>query len=112
MKCPSCGSVDDEVRDSRDGGDRVRRRRECQACKQRFTTYETIAQGPMVRGDLARERESAIAALDRFITAAGTSATFLLPSLTVDIMDGAARVPELLESMHVLKTPPEDGNRR
>ena len=44
MKCPFCGADDTRVVDSRlvGEGDQVRRRRECNACKERFTTYETV----------------------------------------------------------------------
>ena len=43
MHCPFCGADDTRVIDSRlvAGGEQVRRRRECQACAERFTTYET-----------------------------------------------------------------------
>lgn len=42
MHCPFCESTETAVTDSRhaESGDAVRRRRECEACKQRFTTYE------------------------------------------------------------------------
>lgn len=42
MHCPFCGADDTKVIDSRlvADGDQVRRRRECVACKDRFTTYE------------------------------------------------------------------------
>ena len=43
MKCPYCGSTDSRVVDTREVGDGIRRRRECQACKQRYTTYEQVA---------------------------------------------------------------------
>jgi transcriptional repressor NrdR len=44
MRCPYCHHADDRVVDSREGGegDVIRRRRECLACKRRFTTYERI----------------------------------------------------------------------
>ena len=44
MKCPYCKAGDTSVIDSRlsDDGDSVRRRRECQACDKRFTTYERV----------------------------------------------------------------------
>ncbi|MFZ9880440.1 MAG: transcriptional regulator NrdR [Phycisphaerales bacterium] len=44
MKCPSCNADDDSVVDSReaDGGAAVRRRRECNRCGRRFTTYERV----------------------------------------------------------------------
>ncbi|KOR33243.1 NrdR family transcriptional regulator [Achromatium sp. WMS3] len=42
MRCPFCGTQDTKVVDSRltSEGDKVRRRRECSFCKERFTTYE------------------------------------------------------------------------
>ena len=44
MKCPFCGSADTQVIDSRvsEPGDSIRRRRRCQQCQKRFTTYETV----------------------------------------------------------------------
>ena len=44
MKCPKCGADDDKVLDSRTAreGAAIRRRRECLACGNRFTTYEEI----------------------------------------------------------------------
>ncbi|MEQ1546481.1 transcriptional regulator NrdR [Methyloglobulus sp.] len=43
MRCPFCATQDTRVIDSRlaNEGDHVRRRRECVACKERFTTFET-----------------------------------------------------------------------
>jgi len=43
MRCPFCGSTESRVVDTREVGDGIRRRRQCQACSQRFTTYEQIA---------------------------------------------------------------------
>jgi transcriptional repressor NrdR len=42
VKCPFCGAEDTAVADTRlnDEGDVVRRRRKCNACDKRFTTYE------------------------------------------------------------------------
>lgn len=44
MKCPYCSSKDTRVVDKRDNNDEgiTRRRRECQRCYKRFTTYERI----------------------------------------------------------------------
>ena len=44
MRCPHCGEDHDRVIDSRAGEDglAIRRRRECVACKKRFTTYERV----------------------------------------------------------------------
>ena len=43
MRCPFCSEPDTKVIDSRlaNEGDSVRRRRECQSCSERFTTFET-----------------------------------------------------------------------
>lgn len=43
MKCPYCGASESRVMDTREVGDGIRRRRECQACQQRYTTYEQVA---------------------------------------------------------------------
>ena len=44
MKCPFCASDDNQVLESRvvDEGHAVRRRRECNQCQKRFTTYEKV----------------------------------------------------------------------
>ncbi len=44
MKCPFCGCLDDKVLHSRAvrDGEAIRRRRECLACRGRFTTFEHI----------------------------------------------------------------------
>jgi transcriptional repressor NrdR len=44
MKCPFCGCIDNKVIDSRlsQGDEVTRRRRECERCTRRFTTYERI----------------------------------------------------------------------
>ncbi len=50
MKCPSCGADDDKVVDSRSAreGRAIRRRRECVACGERFTTYEYVEIKPFL----------------------------------------------------------------
>lgn len=51
MRCPFCRSLDNHVVDSRateDGG-AIRRRRECEGCRKRFTSYERVEEAlPMV----------------------------------------------------------------
>ena len=44
MRCPFCGNIDTQVKDSRPAEDHVsiRRRRFCVACGGRFTTYERV----------------------------------------------------------------------
>ena len=50
MKCPFCSCEDSKVIDSRptDEGERIRRRRECNSCGKRFTTYEIIETVPII----------------------------------------------------------------
>ncbi len=44
MRCPFCGDPNSKVIDSRAGkdGSIIRRRRECEVCSRRFTTYERV----------------------------------------------------------------------
>lgn len=42
MKCPFCGEKDTRVLDSRPSENKIRRRRECEGCLRRFTTYEAV----------------------------------------------------------------------
>lgn len=44
MRCPFCGHEDSQVKDSRptDDGSAIRRRRQCEGCAARFTTFERI----------------------------------------------------------------------
>lgn len=50
MKCAFCGYEDSKVLDSRpvEDGRSIRRRRECQACGRRFTTYERLEEIPLI----------------------------------------------------------------
>ncbi len=43
MKCPFCASTESRVIDTRSAEGGIRRRRECQDCGRRFTTYERVA---------------------------------------------------------------------
>lgn len=42
MKCPQCGHLEHRVLETRDREEEIRRRRECLACKLRFSTVETL----------------------------------------------------------------------
>ncbi len=59
MKCVYCGCKDSRVVDSRmtEDGTVIRRRRECESCQKRFTTYEKIEQAPIyvIKNDGRRE---------------------------------------------------------
>lgn len=50
MRCPYCGASHDRVVDSRaaEAGAAIRRRRHCDACDQRFSTYERVEQVALV----------------------------------------------------------------
>jgi transcriptional repressor NrdR len=59
MRCPFCGNEDTKVIDSRptEEGQAIRRRRECEACAKRFTTYEKVEEITLmvVKKDGSRE---------------------------------------------------------
>ncbi len=59
MRCPYCGNEDTRVIDSRPSEDRVeiRRRRVCENCEKRFTTYERVETLPLmvIKKDDTRE---------------------------------------------------------
>lgn len=59
MMCPGCNGQDTRVIDSRLAGEgkAVRRRRECAACEQRFTTYERVEQPPILVVKRGGDRE-------------------------------------------------------
>lgn len=50
MRCPSCQNKNTRVLDSRpiEEGDAIRRRRECEECSNRFTTFERIEEMPLI----------------------------------------------------------------
>ena len=51
MKCPHCGAFESRVVDSRpaEQGSAIRRRRECEGCADRFTTYERLESPLLIR---------------------------------------------------------------
>ena len=59
MKCPVCGAPDSRVLDSRpvEENNSIRRRRECNGCGKRFTTYEVVDTVPLtvIKKDGTRE---------------------------------------------------------
>ena len=73
MRCPFCKENHDKVVDSRssDAGRIIRRRRQCLACKKRFTTYEKIGESfklYVVKKDDSRvpyDREKIVAGLQK-----------------------------------------------
>lgn len=76
MRCPFCHTDDTKVIDSRlaNEGDMVRRRRECQQCSERFTTFESAelvmprvvkSDGSRVQFDEAKLRAGMLRALEK-----------------------------------------------
>jgi len=63
MRCPYCGHTNNRVIDSRASRDdrAVRRRRECQNCGERFTTYEVVEERPLS----VRKRDGSVEPFDR-----------------------------------------------
>lgn len=59
MKCPFCNASDTKVIDSRPADDNssIRRRRQCEICGKRFTTYEKLETMPLmvIKKDRSRE---------------------------------------------------------
>ena len=72
MRCPYCGILENKVIDSRlsQAGEVTRRRRECEGCERRYTTYERVEQAlPLVvKKDGSRQpfsRDKVLAGLRR-----------------------------------------------
>jgi transcriptional repressor NrdR len=92
VRCPSCGDRDTRVVDSRDLDDAatIRRRRECGACANRFTTYERIESARLVvvkRGGVREE-------FDRAKLAAGLEKALTRRPVAAGAADAAAEAIE------------------
>ncbi len=72
MRCPACGGLRDKVVDSRqaDDGGSIRRRRQCEGCGRRFTTFERVEEVPLQ----VRKRNGDLEPFDASKVAAGVSA--------------------------------------
>jgi transcriptional repressor NrdR len=84
VRCPYCGHDDDRVVDSRAADDAraIRRRRECNGCGQRYTTYERVEEVVL----LVRKRSGALEPFQRDKLRAGLerAATDRIPAEAVD----------------------------
>ena len=113
MKCPYCGNEQDRVLDSRplDGASVIRRRRECQACHKRFTTYERLENVPLMvsKSDGRLEtfnreklREGISRALEKRPIAAGTVER-LVSEIEYELQDYLMQVPSHVIGEKVLQ---------
>ena len=57
MRCPYCGHPHSKVTDSRVAETGIRRRRECQSCELRYTTYERVQAAPLMVSKQDNRRE-------------------------------------------------------
>ena len=85
MRCPFCTADDDRVVDSRlaEDGVAIRRRRECAACGQRFTTYERIEEAGLFVVKRSGEREP----FDRAKISAGVRSAAKNRPVDDDVLD-------------------------
>ncbi|ODN66717.1 transcriptional regulator NrdR [Methylophaga muralis] len=89
MRCPFCGAEDSKVVDSRlsSEGDAIRRRRMCQVCNERFTTYETaeLSLPRLIKRDATRE------AFDENKLRAGIMRALEKRPVSIDAIDNAVK---------------------
>jgi transcriptional repressor NrdR len=87
MKCPFCEASDARVIDTREVSDGIRRRRECQQCHQRFTTYERIAKVNL----LVVKRDQSRQGFDRDKLLKSMQASCSKRPVSADALEDAAR---------------------
>ncbi|MBN2055322.1 transcriptional repressor NrdR [bacterium] len=91
MKCPFCGHLEDRVLDSRSvrEGEVIRRRRECEYCGRRYTTYERVEDIPymVIKKDGRREPFDRVKLLNGILKACEKRP--IGPSAVEKIVEGA-----------------------
>jgi transcriptional repressor NrdR len=87
MRCPVCGSENTRVIDSRpaESGQSIRRRRHCESCEGRFTTYERPEPQLVVR-----KRDGHLEGFSRAKLVAGMSASLADRSISGSAVEGLA----------------------
>lgn len=98
MKCPYCGNPDTKVIDSRpvDDGISIRRRRLCERCNKRFTTYEKVEEATLMVAKKDGSREL----FDRNKVRNGIVTACKKRPVTTEQIDGLVdRVEKKLSSM-------------
>ena len=109
MRCPHCGEEDTRVVDSRpaEGGAAIRRRRSCEQCEQRFTTYERRE-----RALIVRKRDGRAEPFDAAKVRAGISRAMADRDAASDAVDAAvARIEAFAEEHGPEVTAEEIGHR-
>lgn len=96
MRCPACGRDDDRVVDSRpvDDGAAIRRRRECQGCAERFTTFERLERPRLV----VRKRSGAVVPFERTKVLEGMARAAKSRISGPELAEAARRVERALRS--------------
>jgi len=106
MKCPFCGATDTNVADTRinDEGDIVRRRRRCQTCEKRFSTYERAE----IRLPQVVKKNGSRVDFEREKLAASLWLSLRKRPVTVEAVDAAiTRIEEKLLTMGEREIPSE-----
>lgn len=104
MKCPYCNHEDTRVIDSRpaEDGNSIRRRRSCDACGKRFTTYEKVETIPLIIIKKDNNREQ----YDRGKIENGIlRACYKRPVSAVDIQKAVERVETKIFSLEEKEVP-------
>lgn len=95
MRCPHCNHDQHKVVDTRDTGDAIRRRRQCEECGQRFTTYEHVAANLLViKSDNRREP------FDRQKLLSGIQTAATKRPISSDTLEHI--VDQIVESLHII----------
>lgn len=99
MRCPKCGGLKSSVNDSRqaEDGHTIRRRRACEECSYRFTTYERIEEKTLVvvKKDGTREQFSRDKIFNGIIRSAQKR-----PVSSGDIDEVVNRIEQKIRSQH------------
>ncbi|HEV2126898.1 MAG TPA: hypothetical protein VGW38_29460 [Chloroflexota bacterium] len=101
MRCPHCGYSQSRVIETRESDDAIRRRRECERCELRFTTYERPQFSRLVvRASTGAQRSFTKAWLANALRLAGIE----LPPTTLTTAAGAVEAQLRLSSVRVVST--------
>ena len=102
MRCPFCGNVDTQVKDSRPAEDHVaiRRRRFCSACGGRFTTYERVQLRDLVVIKRSGKRED----FDRDKLERSIRIALQKRPIEIGVLDGIENKIVLLDSKNLTET--------